>query len=82
MHFTPDGHGSYKYVDDTNWDPKYKVNFYDKRQAAAARIIAAPLSFVSLLLSSQTPPPPGLRLPGKGELHLPRRDTTCAKRDR
>ena len=37
MHFTPDGHGSYKYVDDTNWDPKYKVNFYDKRQAAAAR---------------------------------------------
>jgi len=32
MHFTPDGHGSYKYVDDTNWDPKYKVNFYDKRQ--------------------------------------------------
>ena len=47
MHFTPDGHGSYKYVDDTNWDPKYKVNFYDKRQAAAARIIAAPLCFRS-----------------------------------
>lgn len=32
MHFTPDGDGSYKYVDDTNWDTKDKVNFYDKRQ--------------------------------------------------
>ena len=37
MHFTPDGHGSYEYKPDGS--------NYDKRQAAAARTIAAPLCF-------------------------------------